>query len=143
LASLQPEASLYGFHRRCNAKLRRLKISMLGQMVRFTEEPNALLITLLSTGRKYLKELKRGGDPLESDAVFHELIEHQLCNGWDEVRPEEIGALTSAPIFSPNVQRDEDGELIRVDYVYAYMNYQVFSPALELFTDGHIRLEKA
>lgn len=79
---------------------------------------------------------------LEDETDFDEMelesqiLEDLMCNGWDYVQPEEIGALTSAPIISPDVTRDDEGEFISADVVYAYMDYQVDSWVQRL-CDGH------
>lgn len=90
-----------------------------------------------------LKAIKEDfGEFLTDETDFDEMelesqiLEDLMCNGWDYVQPEEIGALTSAPIISPDVTRDDEGEFISVDVVYAYMDYQVDSWVQRL-CDGH------
>ena len=102
------------------------------KLVEFEELENSLRIILLPEGKEWLKDYP--------NTEFDELVEYQLCNGWDWITPEEIGALTSAPIIGKNVV--DDTGLISVDEVYAYMDYQIFDPVEELFTEGEIILRK-
>ena len=48
------------------------------------------------------------------------------------IRPEEIGALTPAPILADDVQRDEQGKFTKVGKVYWYPDYQVRDEIEEL-----------
>ena len=66
---------------------------------------------------------KRGSLADEAD-----MLEWHISNGWDYVQPEEIGALTDATIISRDVERDDNGDLVRVGRVYAHMNYAVEDP---------------
>jgi hypothetical protein len=110
-------------------------------MATFEKRDGYLRISLDDDGRAALAELN--DDELDSDGAFLDLIERQLCNGWQLVAPEEIGALTDAPIISDDVGRDDQGKLTAVGSVYAWMNYQILSPARELRDRGHIDLEMA
>ena len=76
-----------------------------------------------------------------SNERFANLIEDFLCNGWSWIHPEEIGALTDAPIISEDATYNDDGELTECGICYAYMNYQVHDPVDELFEEGSIILE--
>ena len=78
-------------------------------------------------------------DFLEAETDFDEtdlesqLLEDLMCNcGWDYIRPDEVAALTSAPLISPDATRNEDGDLTSADTIYGYMNYQVDSWVQEL-----------
>lgn len=56
-------------------------------------------------------------------------LEGLTTNGVLEwVRPEEIGALTSAPILGEDVERDDRGKLLSVGRVWWFENYQVHDP---------------
>lgn len=102
------------------------------QYVTFEKQPNALVIRLLP------------GVELDGTEEFADVIEYQLTTGWEWVYPEEIGALTDAPIISDTVQRDDHtNELVNVGDVYAFMDYQVVNPVAHLRQVGALRLEKA
>ena len=57
---------------------------------------------------------------------------------WEWVCPEEIGALTSAPILGYDVPRDDQGRIVPgKDFrVWAYMDYQVGDPVETLMSNG-------
>jgi hypothetical protein len=66
------------------------------------------------------------------DDTLLELLESYLTNGWDWVMPEDIGALTSAPILEA-----PDGR------VYWHERYQVESAAEELMTGNTVTFDGA
>jgi len=90
----------------------------------------------LDDGRLQIMLTREGRDELNSDEFtypdFEEMIEWQLCNGWEFIWPEEIGALTDAPILSDAAERDDKGVLTSVGRVYWYPQYQVHNPVEEL-----------
>lgn len=90
-----------------------------------------LEMKLTREGRAYAKELLLNED-FDANTRLWELLEDLLCNGWDWIRPEEIGALTSAPIISNDAERDDNGELVSLDHCWGYMDYQIFDPVEQL-----------
>ena len=54
-----------------------------------------LRISLTDEGRRALDEFEQIRDPRGIDAAIRELLEDHLCGVWEEVFPEEIGALTA------------------------------------------------
>jgi hypothetical protein len=100
-----------------------------------------LKITLTDEGREELSDIvERNGN--DSDAAMHDLLEFHLCNGWDNLRPEEIGALTSSGlILSDDVERSEDGEtVVGCGVVYWHDNYMVENPVESLTDRGGLIL---
>jgi hypothetical protein len=65
-----------------------------GSLVDFEIYPNRLVIRLTEMGKEETDEwdLKNGWSDLSH---FHDLIEEQMCNGWREVKPEQVGDLRS------------------------------------------------
>lgn len=57
------------------------------------------------------------------DSAIVELLEFQLSNGYDMIRPEEIGALTSAPIVGHDVKRDNQGNFIDAKKIWWLADY--------------------
>lgn len=108
------------------------------QYVEFNKRNGQLVISLTPAGKQEIEEAIADGKNIDSDAYMYELFEHPLCNGWFNVAPEEIGALTNAPIFSDNIERDDDGNVVNVDCVYAYMDYAVRSPVEVLREKGEV-----
>lgn len=77
------------------------------------------------------------------DNLFLELCEYPLCNGWELIAPEDIGALTDSLIFSQDVERDDWGKILKVGDVYWFPDYMIRSPALELARHGFVIFAKA
>jgi hypothetical protein len=101
-------------------------------------KPVLLVITLLPEGHDEICSETIKGRNIDSNDFMNEVFEHQLCNGWEWIRPEEIGALTDAPILSNTVKRDEDGKLVNCDRVYWFPDYAVESPIRTLYNDGKV-----
>jgi hypothetical protein len=114
------------------------------KLVEFEKRSNGLYITLLPAGREELADLveKGGVEALCPESVLHDLLEHQLCNGWEIIAPEEVGALTDGLLLSDDVQRDDDGTLTHVGDVYWNSNYQIRAAAADLFEDGHVNFTR-
>ena len=69
-------------------------------MIDFTKTDDGnLMLTLTDEGRKHIEE----NPERDHETLFLDLIEHHLCNGWDLIRPEEVGALTEATIIADDV----------------------------------------
>lgn len=72
---------------------------------------------------------------------FSETFEGLLCNGWDWLAPEDIGALTDAPILSNCTSIEDDGTRVLHGEgcggscgVFWFPDYQVTDP-LEVLRD--------
>lgn len=89
-------------------------------MVTFTEQTNGLLIT-----PDDIEELKEATD-------LHEAFEDQLCNEWEVLQPEQVGALTDGMIITNDSFYNDDGDLQGVGVVYWDSNYQVTDTLEEL-----------
>lgn len=96
---------------------------MIGHYVTLRKMPNGLELT--ATENLYADaDLFR--NRCEIDALS-DILEDHLCNEWEWVRPEEIGALTDGDILTDTAQRDDQGELVSVGCVYWDSMYQVQS----------------
>jgi hypothetical protein len=114
---------------------------MIERLVTLTKDVDGnLVIKLTKSGKN--KELKDYLLSLSDNDALSELLDYELCNGWDMIYPEEIGALTDAPILSDDAQYNDDGELIWCDNVYWYPDYQVLSPVEELFKYDQVVFQK-
>ena len=58
-------------------------------------------------------------------AALCTLLEDHLQTGWEMVPPEDLAALTSAPILSDEIERDEWGKIVEAGRVYWYPDYAV------------------
>lgn len=86
------------------------------------------------------QERQNRGTWVRSDVdIFYDLIEWHLCNGWDLITAEEIGALTSNPyMLTDSARHDSEGELTSVGTVYAFDAYQVRDPLEDLESGGSV-----
>jgi len=65
-------------------------------------------------------------DWLESmgdDSAIVEMLDYHLGEGYEMLQPEELGALTAAPIVGYGVQRDDEGNFIDAEKVWWLANY--------------------
>ena len=112
------------------------------QSLSWEELPNGdLKIKVDAETQAEIREKVDAGDT--SDAHFSDVlgIGGTSCmagNGFDFVRPDEIGALTDAPLIAYDVQRDDNGDLQVNDAtkIWWYPGYQVRSPLQDLAEKG-------
>jgi len=91
--------------------------------------PGCLILRADLRDRRALKELV--AEKGTSDLAEAEALEPLVCNSeLDWVRPEECGALTSAPMLGI---RNEDGTVFAA---WAFMDYQVRPFLTDLIEDG-------
>ena len=71
------------------------------------------------------------------DRALHDLLESHLNNGWELLDPDEIGALTEAPILanSDEVYRNANGEVVLVGKIYYFEKYMIVNE-IEEFARG-------
>lgn len=101
------------------------------RMVEFEVKDRALHIKLLPEAREDVEALR-------GQNAFGEVIEHQLGNGWQWVQPEDIGALTSAPILSDEVEYDDGGEITKVGRVFYFADYALRDEIEDLLARGEV-----
>ena len=104
----------------------------------FIRIEKGLKITIDEIDKKFLSEVAQNNhNELCSNKAEADFFEPYLANSdFEWVAPEDIGALTSAPILGV---RGEDDEIIEA---YGYMDYAVLSMLEELDTQGEIFLIK-
>ena len=104
-----------------------------GTYVDLQKTPNGKLkISLTHDGRHALAEFEQIRDQHGIDVAIRELLEDHLCSGWEEILPEEIGALTSAMLLTDDVERNDDGQATRIGRVYFNPYYAVMDEIQEL-----------
>lgn len=91
-----------------------------------------LEILLNEHGRSNFNTIQEVRDVQGINEALHSLLEDHLCNGWEMVPPEDIGALTAAPILSDEIVRDENGRVVEAGRVYWYPDYAVRDEIEEL-----------
>lgn len=101
-------------------------------------ENGNLKITLNKRGKEELAELKERFEKI-GYAIWWELNEGKFCNGYTEVKPEDIGALTSSPLIANGIIDEETTqEELDNTKVWFFPNYQVISEIEELFEKGEV-----
>jgi|DEB0MinimDraft_10_1074344.scaffolds.fasta_scaffold235938_1 hypothetical protein len=68
-----------------------------------------------------------------------EALEHFLCNGWEIIAPEEVGALTDGLIISNDYSRDDLGNLDELGRVFWDADYAVTDTLAELQAGRSVR----
>lgn len=91
-----------------------------------------LKLQLTDTARSEFADFECFRDEHGIHAALLELLADHLGNSWEEIRPEEINALTSSLLLSEEVKRDEHGVLIEVGRVYWNPQYAVMDEIEEL-----------
>lgn len=88
-----------------------------------------------------IKERVSEGDT--SDNLMYEMFEHVIANGLMWVAPEDIGALTSAPILSDGDVNDNGSLDFGGSNIWWYPNYAVTSPMQEIAETGKVVFKNA
>lgn len=110
---------------------------MSGKYTEFEKQPNGnLRIVLLEEERESVEEIV--AQEITADSKLAQAIEWQLGNGWSFVRPEDIGALTEAPILTEEIEEDNQGNVLKVGTVYWYPQYDVSDPVAKLLENGYV-----
>lgn len=91
-----------------------------------------LIISLTDAGRQAIDEFEQIRDQYGIDQAFREILEDHVCCGWEEILPEELGALTSAMLITDDVERNDDGRIMRIGRVYFNPYYAVYDEIEEL-----------
>jgi hypothetical protein len=75
---------------------------------------DGIKLVLTKEGREELEERRDedGNYDKPTDSILYDLLEDHLCNGWEMVPPEDIGAMTSAPILSDKDRQSREGVLV-------------------------------
>lgn len=106
---------------------RELNDYMLGDIETHTDAAGNLILEYLGGPLDW----QRLATMPEIDALA-ELLEYQTANGYEWIQPEEISALTDAPILGRDVTRDDSGNYQSAAAIYWFSDYQVLSAIDEL-----------
>lgn len=109
----------------------------------FEETEKGLIIRLNNRGRDELEELKTLHKEKGCLAIWWDLNEGMFCNGYHDIRPELIGALTDSPIISDTLFDEETGPEEK-DHakIWWFPEYQLVDEVEELLTKGEIIFTK-
>ena len=109
--------------------------------IEIVKSAEGITLKLTELGRAELKDFRIDGGTCwakSQDSILADLLEDHLCNGWEFIRPEEIGALTAAPILTDSAVRDDQGKLLSVEQVYWFPDYAVRCELDELMENGEV-----
>jgi hypothetical protein len=109
--------------------------------IEIEKSEDGITLKLTPEGREELKDLRIDGGmnwAKSHDAIFADMLEDHLVNGWEFIPPEDIGALTASPILSDEVVRDDSGMLVSLGQVYWFPDYAVRSELDELYEAGEV-----
>lgn len=118
---------------------------MVGNLTDFSfDERGNLVITLTDEGREEALDMREQHPDWGDIEIFVELIESYLCNGWELLHVEELGELMSddALILSQDAMRNDDGDLLSVENIYFFHDYQLQSEVDVMLSDGLVVLGK-
>jgi len=110
--------------------------------VNFVKLPNSLRIEIVPENCQDLEDEFNNNPGWDGDIRMSVAFERELCNGWSWIKPEEIGALTSAPILTDDVVFDDEGVVLEIGAVYYYNEYMTHDPIQELISHGHVIFQK-
>lgn len=104
----------------------------------------------ISASPQQIEEMKEEIENLniihDIGAILLEIGEYHFCNGWEMLRPEQIGALTDSPILAYNCGFDEKSEEVRIDNntkIFWFPEYQVCDFFECLCKYGYVVFQKA
>jgi len=104
-------------------------------MISYKVTERALTFMADNEGRADLAAAYRAGGYPRAES---EVLSATGGNGLEMVAPEDIGALTSAPIFSDDFGRADSGEVAHCGRVFWFPDYMVRDPWEELKNKGRV-----
>jgi hypothetical protein len=106
-----------------------------GRYINLRQQGYNLRLVPTKEGRREARHLMNRG--VGSDRALIELLEDHLGNGWDILAPEEIGALTEAPIVaeSDEIFRNDRNEVVLAGKIYYFDKYAILDE-IEEFAKG-------
>ena len=75
---------------------------------------------------------------LPTKQALSELFEDWLGNGWEFLRPEQIGALTDAPILTDEIIYGDLGNVEFLGHVWWFPNYAIENEVETLLRNGKV-----
>lgn len=132
-------------------------------LITLTDRGREMLGSYLENPCEVFREIERGHDPKYQwskphATILSDLLEDQIANSdlemLSDVDAADIGALTSSPLLAYGVQRAEkykpananesevlEGQILKLDRVYWFPNYQVESELETLLRAGKVEFE--
>lgn len=132
-----------GFRKEGNKCIRKSYVK--GRYVILAEDSKGdLSMQLTPDGREELLDIKENKNIDNDLDVIATLLEDSSVggSGWGLIPPEDIGALTSAPIIGEDFSYDDNGNLERIEKLWWYPDYMVRSVGKELL-EGDVVFQNA
>ena len=115
-----------------------------GFYIHLCEAPNGILDLVLSEqGREQFAEIESIRKSYGSRAALAALLKDHSQNGWEFIPPWDLGALTSAPILSREIERDDEGRAVAVGRVYWFPEFAMLDEIEELRRTGFLEFRGA
>lgn len=114
--------------------------------MKFDIKPNGNLVLTLEPGDREALADDYNDHGADDSRFLVDILEH---TGWEgngrlySVQPEDVGALTEAPILADNKQIADDGTVTVPGNVWWFPDYMVTSFAKKLMTDGSVTFTAA
>ena len=105
-------------------------------MITLKKLPNKNLLILLNDKEELGEMLKT-----KKEIFIADLLEtaNYIGNGWEELQPEDIGALTEAPIIAEDVSRNEDtNEIENIGSIWWFPDYMIKDWIEILYNNGKV-----
>jgi hypothetical protein len=109
-----------------------------GRFVNLQKADGDLQILLNTNGERVFRVIEGIRERLGTDTALRVILGDHLKSRWQEIKPEEIGAPTSALIVSDEAERDSRARLMKLGRVYWNPSYQVQDEIAELREKGLI-----
>lgn len=102
-----------------------------------------LKIKLPTEERENLREMIEDAKANRKGDILGDVIETMLANGFQWIAPEQVGALTDAPMISDEAECDDHGDLVKIGRVFYFADYQVHDPVEVLYEKGEVIFDVA
>ena len=110
--------------------------------VGFHVKPNGnLVFTVDEKGREFVSELleEHKAGRYSWDQIWSDIMDPFQSNGMlSMVHPEQVGAMTEAPMVTDELEIADNGDVAHVGKVWWYPNYMVSDPLEVLVRDGQV-----
>lgn len=111
--------------------------SKTSQLVEFVKIPGKLRIILLPGKREEVKTIVK--ESRNWFSAWAEILEYQLCNGWDRVDTSQIALWDSNQmLLSEDMDEDDHGNITRLGICYTYDLYAIRDELKELLREGFV-----
>jgi hypothetical protein len=104
-------------------------------------------IRLYLRNRREVQEIMDKEDHQFHDQGFYDMIEHELCNGWDSIDPginAWVGMTSCSPIITDEYPPEEEEHNPNYTFpVYAYADYWRYDIIEQILEEGFVELQQS